>query len=138
MVGDDDVLSVATGPGGAVRMRKGGIIVVHSTVHPDTCVKPAAEAAERGVSVVDAPVSGGGRAEAGTLLVMVGGDDEPVATCPPVFHTLRRSGGASRSARPGQVTKLLNNVLFTANLATAADTPAFGKSSASTPPGWRR
>ncbi len=130
VVGDDDVLSVATGPGGVLSgMRKGGIIVVHSTVHPDTCVKLAAEAAERGVSVVDAPVSGGGRAaEAGTLLVMVGGDDEPVATCLPVFHTYGDPVVHLGPLGSGQVTKLLNNVLFTANLATAADTLGLGKS----------
>ncbi|GAB07021.1 NAD-binding protein [Gordonia amarae] len=130
VVGDDDVLSVAGGPDGVLSgMREGAILVVHSTVHPDTCTRLAAEAAARGVSVVDAPVSGGGRAaEAGNLLVMVGGDEETVAACRPVFGTYGDPVVHLGPLGSGQVTKLLNNLLFTANLATSADTLALGKS----------
>ena len=81
------------------------------------------------MSVVDAPVSGGGRAaEAGNLLVMVGGDEETVAACHPVFGTYGDPVVHLGPLGSGQVTKLLNNLLFTANLATSADTLALGKS----------
>ncbi|QHN25350.1 NAD-binding protein [Gordonia pseudamarae] len=130
VVGDDDVRSVATGPDGVLAgMREGTVLVVHSTVHPDTCAGLAAEAAGRRVSVVDAPVSGGGRAaQAGALLVMVGGDDEPVTECLPVFGTYGDPVVHLGPLGSGQVTKLLNNLLFTANLATSADTLALGRS----------
>jgi 3-hydroxyisobutyrate dehydrogenase len=52
-------------------LKPGGVIAVHSTVHPDTCRRLAAQAAGSGLRVVDAPVSAGSpAAEAGRLLVM--------------------------------------------------------------------
>jgi 3-hydroxyisobutyrate dehydrogenase len=51
----------------------GGVIAVHSTVHPDTCRRLAERAQAGGVRLIDAPVSGGApAAEAGRLLVMAG------------------------------------------------------------------
>ena len=78
VTGDEDVEEVVLGADGALAgMAPGGTLVVHSTVHPETCVRLRGHAAEKGVSVLDAPVSGGGpAAEQGTLLVMVGGDAE--------------------------------------------------------------
>jgi len=105
-----------------------GMIAVHSTVHPDTCRRLATEAAHWGVSVLDAPVSGGGGAAAeGRLLVMVGGDQYSVDRCRPVFVTYGDPVVHLGEVGSGQVTKLLNNVLFTANLATAASTLALGQ-----------
>jgi 3-hydroxyisobutyrate dehydrogenase-like beta-hydroxyacid dehydrogenase len=80
------------------------------------------------VSVLDAPVSGGGGAAAeGRLLVMVGGDQYSVDRCRPVFVTYGDPVVHLGEVGSGQVTKLLNNVLFTANLATAASTLALGQ-----------
>jgi 3-hydroxyisobutyrate dehydrogenase-like beta-hydroxyacid dehydrogenase len=106
----------------------GGVIAVHSTVHPDTCRRLAADASLWNVSLVDAPVSGGAPAAAsGRLLVMVGGEERAVARCRPVFATYGDPVVHLGSVGAGQVAKLLNNVLFTANLATAADTLALGE-----------
>src|SRR5260221_6890175 len=56
-------------------MRRGGIVLVHSTVPRETCLRLAEAAAPRGIDVLDAPISGGpDSAGAGTLSVMVGGD----------------------------------------------------------------
>jgi 3-hydroxyisobutyrate dehydrogenase len=94
---------------------------VHSTVHPDTCRELAKKAAARGVSVIDAPVSGGGDAAAeGRLMVMVGGDADVVERCRPVFETYSDSVVHVGAVGSGQTTKLLNNLLFTANLGTAS------------------
>src|SRR4051812_3665770 len=89
VVGDDDVREVLAGDTGVLAgLAPGGIVAVHSTVHPDTCHELAEAAAGQRVSVVDAPVSGGGLvAEEGRLLVMVGGEDEVVERCRPVFAT---------------------------------------------------
>ena len=64
----------------------GGVIAVHSTVHPDTCRRLAERAQAGGVRLIDAPVSGGApAAAAGRLLVMVGGDEATVEFGRPVF-----------------------------------------------------
>jgi 3-hydroxyisobutyrate dehydrogenase len=129
VVGDDDVKEVLGGATGVLTgMSEGGVVAIHSTVHPDTCRELAEQAAERGVSLVDAPVSGGapGAAE-GRLLVMVGGDPEVVERCRPVFETYSNSIVHLGALGSGQVTKLLNNVLFTANAGTAASAFALGE-----------
>ena len=120
VVGDADLEEVLCREAGVLAgMSSGGIIAIHSTVHPDTCRKLAEIAANKGVSVIDAPVSGGGEAAAEKrLLVMVGGDTDVVERCTAVFetygHHLHLGGVGS-----GQVAKLLNNLLFTANIANA-------------------
>ena len=78
----------------------GGVIAVHSTVHPDTCRRLAERAQARGVRLIDAPVSGGApAAEAGRLLVMAGGDEETVDVLPAGLRQLRRSDRAPRAGR---------------------------------------
>ena len=128
VVNDADVEQVAGGADGVLAgLREGGVIAVHSTVHPDTCRRLAAEAARKGVAVVDAPVSGGGpAADAGTLLVMAGGDPDTVEACRPVFASYADPIVHLGPLGSGQLTKLLNNVLFTANLATSAGAVALG------------
>lgn len=129
VVGDADVEEVTSGEQGLLAgLKPGGVIAVHSTVHPSTCLELAKNAATQGVSVVDAPVSGGGGAAAeGHLLVMVGGDADVVARCRPVFETYADAIVHLGGLGSGQTTKLLNNLLFTANLATAATTLTLGQ-----------
>ena len=130
VVGDDDVREVLNGDTGVLAgLASGGIIAIHSTVHPDTCREIAKSAAEQGVSVIDAPVSGGGQAvEEGKLLVMVGGDDEVVVRCRPVFATYADRIVYLGPLGSGQVTKILNNLLFTANLGSAISALELGES----------
>lgn len=129
VVDDAGVEQTVTGADGVLAgLGKGGVIAVHSTVHPDTCHRLAARAAERGVHVVDAPVSGGGPAAAeGRLLVMAGGESEAVERCRPVFATYADPVVHLGPLGSGQLAKLLNNVLFTANLATAAGALSLGR-----------
>lgn len=129
VVGDADVEEVLGGAEGVLAgLGEGGVVAVHSTVHPDTCRRLAEQAAARGVSLIDAPVSGGGGAAAeGRLLVMVGGETETVERCRPVFATYADPVVHLGGLGSGQVTKLLNNLLFTANLATSASTLEFGQ-----------
>ncbi len=58
------------------RTRKPGtVIAIHSTISPDTAVELAEQLQPQGIHIVDAPVSGGGRAaEKGELAVMVGAE----------------------------------------------------------------
>jgi len=122
VVGDTDIEEITSGEGRLLAaMEPGGVIAVHSTVHPNTCRGFAKKAGARGVSVIDAPVSGGGGAASeGRLLVMVGGDADVVERCRPVFETYADPVVHLGDLGSGQTTKLLNNLLFTANLGTAA------------------
>jgi 3-hydroxyisobutyrate dehydrogenase-like beta-hydroxyacid dehydrogenase len=130
VVSDADVEEVLTRPDGVLAgLGSGGVVVVHSTVHPDTCRRLAGSAAARGGALVDAPVSGGGpAAAAGSLLVMAAGDEEAVEYCRPVFATYGDPVVYLGPVGSGQVTKLLNNLLFTAHLATAASVLELGRS----------
>ncbi len=130
VVGDDDVRQVLDGDDGVLAgLQPGGIIAIHSTVHPDTCREIAETAAAQGVSVIDAPVSGGSPAASeGTLLVMVGGDEEVVAKVRPVFATYADPVVHLGPVGSGQVTKILNNLLFSANLGAAVSTLELGES----------
>jgi 3-hydroxyisobutyrate dehydrogenase len=122
VVGDADIEEITGGEHGLLAsMKPGSVIAVHSTVHPDTCRKLAKKSGAQGVSVIDAPVSGGGQAASERhLLVMVGGDAHIVERCRPVFETYADPLVHLGDLGSGQTTKLLNNLLFTANLGTAA------------------
>jgi 3-hydroxyisobutyrate dehydrogenase-like beta-hydroxyacid dehydrogenase len=135
VVSDADVEQLAGGDNGLLAgIADGSVIAVHSTVHPNTCRKLAAKAATQGVTVLDAPVSGGGpAAQEGRLLVMVGGDNAVVQRCRPVFETYANPIVHLGDLGSGQVAKLLNNLLFTANLGTAATTLALGQALGVTP-----
>jgi 3-hydroxyisobutyrate dehydrogenase len=127
---DADVEEVVAGPGGVLGgLAEGGVIAVHSTVHPDTCRRLAEQAAAKKARLIDAPVSGGGpAAAAGRLLVMAGGDAETLEFCRPVFASYADPIVHLGPVGAGQVTKLLNNVLFTAHLGTAASLLSLGRS----------
>jgi 3-hydroxyisobutyrate dehydrogenase-like beta-hydroxyacid dehydrogenase len=126
---DADVEEVLAGAGGVFEgIAAGGVIAVHSTVHPDTCRRLADQARSLGAALIDAPVSGGGiGAAAGRLLVMIGGDEATVEFCRPVFATYGDPIVHLGPAGSGQVAKLLNNVLFTAHLGAAASLLTLGR-----------
>src|SRR5579872_5213858 len=73
---DAQVEEVILGPNGILAANKPGLIVViHSTINPETAVKIGKIAKQKGVDVVDAPISGGPEgAVARTLLYMIGGE----------------------------------------------------------------
>ena len=127
VVADADVEDVLLRADGVLAgMQPGGVVAIHSTVHPDTCLRLAERAATRGVAVVDAPVSGGGHVAAmGKLLVMAGGADADVARCRPVFETYADPVVHLGPLGSGQMAKLLNNLVFTAQVSVALETFAF-------------
>ncbi len=129
VVGDDDVREVLAGDNGVLAgLASGGIVAIHSTIHPDTCRELAQTAAEQGVSVIDAPVSGGGpAAQDGKLLAMVGGETDVVERCRPVFATYADPIVHLGPLGSGQVAKILNNLLFTANMGSAVSALELGE-----------
>ncbi|MGC1508982.1 NAD(P)-dependent oxidoreductase [Ketobacter sp. MCCC 1A13808] len=101
-------------------MPGGGYLVVHSTVHPQLCQKLSRQAHGYGLSLIDAPVSGGGQGAAdGTLTVMVGGSEDAIKNVRPVFNTFASHIAHLGDVGSGQRAKLVNNNLMAANLALA-------------------
>jgi 3-hydroxyisobutyrate dehydrogenase-like beta-hydroxyacid dehydrogenase len=128
VVNDADVEQVVLGDGILSGMKPGGIVAIHSTIHPDTCRRIAAEAEKVGVSVLDAPVSGSGEAAyQKRLTVMVGGDEAAFQRGLPVFQTfgepVRHLGGVGA----GQLCKLVNNLSCIANMRVAGEVLAMGR-----------
>ena len=129
VVADADVNDIVFRDDGVLAgMAPGGVIIVHSTVHPDTCRALGERAAERGIAVVDAPVSGGGDVAAERKLsVMVGGAPDDVARCRPMFDTYASSVLHLGPLGSAEAAKLLNNLVFVAQLGLALETFDFAR-----------
>ncbi len=117
------LLGDAEGTGAAAAMSPGGIVVLTSTIGRDAVVLLAAELAELGIAVVDAPVSGGAvRAEAGDLLIMVGATDDVFERASAVLDRLgSRVFRAGPRVGDGQVLKTVNQLLCGVHTAAAAE-----------------
>lgn len=90
--------------------RKGLVIVDLSTNDPATAQQMSKLAAQRGMSYLDAPVSGGpSRALTGELTMMVGGDDAAVERVRPLLADIAAQVEHVGSAGSGSIAKLLNN-----------------------------
>jgi len=131
---DDDVRSIlfagsqpdASSP--IASMKHGSVIVIHSTVSADTVREIEKIAAEYGVGVVDAPVSGGGHAaEDKSLLVMTAGKPEAVAKVQPIFDEYSNLTPYLGPAGAAQNAKIINNFLLTANMGVAQSAFAIAK-----------
>lgn len=101
-------------------MRPGAVLVLHTTGNPRTA--EAITAASDHVDVVDAPVSGGPHdIAAGQLTLFVGGGDDAVARVRPVLSSygdpILHVGGIGA----GQLVKLVNNMLFAAQIGLVAE-----------------
>lgn len=108
-------------------MAPGGVIAIHSTVLPETCVKLAAQCAAKGLGLVDAPVSGGQpAAEAGMLTVMCGASPGHFAAARPVFETFGKLIVLLGEPGAGQRAKIINNSLMAANMGLAQAALAAG------------
>lgn len=103
------------------------LLVVHSTVLPETC-RTLAEDAPSNVAVIDAPVSGAmPRANAGDLTIMVGGEEHVVDYCRPVLEPMARQVFHIGEIGTGQVTKLANNATSLSNMMATAEGLALGE-----------
>ncbi len=109
--------------------REGLIIIDMSTIAPDASRAFASRCAAQGVLFLDAPVSGGSTgAEAGTLSIMVGGDQQAFEASRPVLESMGSKEkifyvGPSGS---GEVVKVANNLLCGAIAAASAEAMVLG------------
>ncbi|WP_447749236.1 NAD(P)-dependent oxidoreductase [Pseudomonas nicosulfuronedens] len=109
---DDDLRSVVLGEDGALAgMQPGAVLVDHTTASAEVARELALAAAERKLSFLDAPVSGGqAGAENGALTVMVGGDADIYARAEPVIATYSRMVRRMGPVGSGQLTKMVNQI----------------------------
>ena len=122
-----DVVTVLTEPGGVFEnARPGSLVIDFSTIRPDTTVELASQAAERGLRILDAPVSGGeAGAKAATLSIMVGGEPEVFAEARPVFDAVGKTIVLVGPHGAGQTVKAANQLIVAGNIELVAEALVF-------------
>ena len=109
---DDDLRAVCLGPEGAFAgMKRGAVLVDHTTVSAAVTRELARKAQGLGLSFVDAPVSGGqAGAETGQLSVMCGGEQAAYDRAGPVIGSYARICRRLGESGAGQMTKMCNQI----------------------------
>ena len=118
-----EVREVILGPNGVIEGAKPGCIVADmSSIAPLASQQIAASLAEKGIEMLDAPVSGGQpKAIESTLSVMVGGKQEVFDRCVPAFKAMAASVVRVGKIGAGNVTKLANQVIVALNIAALSE-----------------
>jgi 3-hydroxyisobutyrate dehydrogenase-like beta-hydroxyacid dehydrogenase len=129
VVNEDQTEDVVFGARGvAETLGSDSVLMVSSTVSPTFIESLATRLAERGLAMLDAPMSGGpARARAGTISMMIAGPDAAMERAGDALETLSNARFAM-SARPGDGArmKLVNNMLAGVNLAGSCEAMALG------------
>jgi len=122
-----DVEEVVLGKDGIMEGAAADSVVIdNSTISPDVTKLIASKLSEKGIHMLDAPVSGGDvGAAAGTLSVMVGGEREIFDRCLSVLESIGTSITYCGEIGLGQVTKLSNQILGLGNMAAVCEAIVF-------------
>jgi 3-hydroxyisobutyrate dehydrogenase len=121
VVDDLQVEAVLYGPQGLFEgARRGAVVAIHSTVAPETVQKAAEAGKSKSITVLDAPVSGGQKgAEDRELCYMVGGDQETLEICRPVFSTSGAHIFHMGDLGSGSIAKIVLQVVVCVNMLAA-------------------
>ena len=124
-----DVAAVLLGEQGVIAGAQPGALVIDmSTISPQATQEFAARLAERGVHMLDAPVSGGSEGAAkGTLSIMVGGDAADVERAMPVFQAMGKTITHVGGTGAGQTVKLVNQILVVGSMQAMAEALLFAQ-----------
>jgi 3-hydroxyisobutyrate dehydrogenase len=107
------------------RAGSSALLIDSSTIDVETARAVAQSAADKGLAMIDAPVSGGvGGAEAGTLTFMVGGTEAAFTRAKPVLDAMGKTIVHAGASGNGQVAKLCNNMLLAISMIGTCE--AFG------------
>lgn len=119
---DDDVRAVCLGPRGALAaMAPGSVLLLCSSLRPDTCAEMAA-AAPPGVDVLDAALTGGVRgAEAGQVNLLVGGDPAVLERIRPLLAPWTVAVHHLGPLGAGQIGKTANNLVHWAQISAITE-----------------
>jgi 3-hydroxyisobutyrate dehydrogenase-like beta-hydroxyacid dehydrogenase len=126
---DSDVRSVALGENGALAgMKKGAILVDHTTASAIVAREVHQKAKEKGVGFVDAPVSGGqAGAVNGQLGIMCGGEQADFDRAKPILDVYAKMCALIGAPGAGQLTKMVNQIVIAGLLQGLAEGLNFGK-----------
>jgi 2-hydroxy-3-oxopropionate reductase len=124
-----DVEQIVWGENGIIEGAHEGLIYVdNSTIKPATARRIAEKLAEKGVSALDAPVSGGDiGARDGTLTIMVGGEAAALEKVMPVFKAMGKTVTHVGEAGAGQVAKAANQIMVAAQMVAMGELLVFAK-----------
>lgn len=108
-----DVEAVVLGEDGVIHgAREGALLVDMSTISPHTTRDIAGRLAQKGIHMLDAPISGGSEGAAnGTLSIMIGGDADQVERARPVLEAMGKTITHVGPTGAGQTVKLVNQIL---------------------------
>ncbi|WPB95880.1 2-hydroxy-3-oxopropionate reductase [Streptomyces malaysiensis] len=124
---DPQVEEVVLGEGGVLEhVQPGTLVIDMSSITPQTSIKVAAAAKEKGVRTLDAPVSGGeaGAIEA-VLSIMVGGEADDFADAKPVFDAMGTTVIHVGPTGAGQTVKAANQLIVAVNIQVVAEAVVF-------------
>jgi len=112
------VRAVYLGPDGIIaRAKPGALLIDCSTIDVETARAVALAAKQKGLQMLDAPVSGGTiGADAGTLTFMVGGAADAFARAEPILQAMGRTIVHAGESGAGQTAKICNNMILAASM----------------------
>lgn len=118
-----DVEEVLFSPSGVVEgLDRGGVVIDMSTISPVAARRLAASLDERGLRMLDAPVSGGQQGAIDAVLtIMVGGNTEVVDGCRPILERMGTTVTRIGDAGAGQVAKACNQIVVAGTIQAVAE-----------------
>ncbi len=126
-----DVEHVLFGPAGVAESARAGLIVIdHSTIRADRTREFAGRLKSIGVTLLDAPVSGGDvGARNATLSIMVGGEEAAYEKCLPIFRAMGKNISRVGDSGAGQTCKACNQICVLVTLAGVCEAMRFAEAS---------
>lgn len=130
-----DVIGVVLGEGGVIEgARPGMILVDNSTIKPAASRMIYETMREKGVSCLDAPVSGGEiGAINGTLTIMVGGDEDALERVRPMLEAIGSKITYIGGPGCGQIAKAANQIMVAAQMVAEAELLIFAQKAGADP-----
>lgn len=130
-----DVEEIYLGPRGIVESaKKGALLIDMTTSSPRLAQKIGEIAKERGLSALDAPVSGGDLgAKNGTLSIMVGGEEGAFERALPVFLKMGKNVVLQGKNGAGQYCKMANQIVIASTMLAVSEALAYGNAAGLNP-----
>jgi len=130
-----DVEEVILGEEGAIHsLRPGSVVIDMGTSYPSSTLKIAKILEQRGIEMLDAPVSGGVKgAEEATLTIMVGGKRQVFERCQSILGAMGKNVLYLGEIGSGHITKAINNYLAAASFTALAEALVMAKKAGLSP-----